>query len=180
MLTNADQQTRLVDRKWFNALWFQTTWFCVVLGRDDFLVVTVCLLAVHLLLVKAEAAELRLLALVGGMGMAVDAVLSATGIYQFDGDILVPLWLCALWLAFATTTTRSLSFLGSSPFLTAAAGAIFIPLNYWAGQRLGAVEFGLPLLTTLLIVSASWAVMLPVLYLLRPGLSTTETRGLLV
>lgn len=157
----------LVEKHWFNAIWFQTTWFCAVLGREAWLPLTAALLLVHLALVRDRLAEIQLMALVGGTGIAVDAALSILDIYQFGDGVVLPLWLCALWLAFAAATVRSLSFLAGRPALAALAGAIVIPLNYWAGQRLGAVEFPYPLTTTLLLVSLCWAVMLPVLYRLR-------------
>jgi len=161
---NTTEQQCLADKTWFNAVWFQTTWFCAVLGREDFLPLTLALLALHLVLVRGRAAELHLLIIVGGTGMLVDACLSSVGVYVFEGDVLLPLWLCALWIAFTTTTTRSLSFLGKHPAIAAMAGALFLPLNYWAGERLGAVEFGLPLTTSLLLMSVTWVIMLPVLY----------------
>ena len=42
--------------------------------------------------------------------------------------------------------------------------ALALPLNYWAGQKLGAVEFGYPLFFTLPLLAAIWAVILPTLY----------------
>lgn len=154
----------LAEVHWFNALWFQTTWFCAVLGRHELLPVIAALLGLHLVLVRDTGRELLKLSALAAVGISVDAGLSATGVYQFQGGALVPLWLCGLWLAFATTTTRSLSFLASRPRLTALAGAVVLPLNYWAGQRLGAVEFGYSLPITLAAMSATWLVMLPVIY----------------
>ncbi|HEY7775386.1 MAG TPA: DUF2878 domain-containing protein, partial [Kineobactrum sp.] len=136
--------THLTDKLWFNAVWFQTLWFCAVLGRDQLLAVTLGIIALHLVLVPRRLAELRQLAVLGGLGIAVDAGLSLSGIFVFPGGVLVPLWLCCLWLAFATTLGRSLAAFGPRPWLAALAGGIVVPLNYFAGSRMGAVEFGLP------------------------------------
>ncbi|MEQ9464827.1 MAG: DUF2878 domain-containing protein [Haliea sp.] len=157
---------QLSEKAWFNALWFQSTWFCTVLGRDDLLAVSLGLIGLHLLLVPRRRLEMRQLALLGGIGIAVDTGLSLIGVFQFQGGILMPGWLCCLWLAFATTPGRSLAFLGARPWLAALAGALVVPFNYYAGSRLGAVEFGWPLWQSLLIMALVWSILLPALYYL--------------
>jgi len=109
-----------------------------------------------------------------------DAILSAVGVFEFSGSVLVPLWLCCLWLAFAAVLGRSLAWLGVRPLVAAIAGAIAFPLNYWAGLRLGAVEFGYSLPATMAILAVTWAVVLPLMFLLTARLaavSDTEAGG---
>jgi hypothetical protein len=101
---------------------------------------------------------------VGGLGIAVDAALSFSGVYQFPGQVLVPLWLCCLWLAFAGVLGRSLAYLASRPLLCVLAGMVAFPLNYWAGQRLGAVEFGYSLPLTLAVLALVWGAVLPLMF----------------
>ena len=113
---------------------------------------------------------------VAAIGIGADAMLHITGVYQFAGNALVPLWLCGLWLAFATTLTRSLAFLGKRPWLAAVAGAVALPLNYWAGQRLGAVTFGYSLPVTLVVISLTWGILLPALYRLSALIDTATQR----
>ena len=156
--------TRLSEKLWFNALWFQTTWFCLVLGRETLLPVSGALLILHLALVRDTWAELLRLSTVAAIGISIDALLSYNGLFSFPGDVLVPLWMCCLWLSFATTLTRSLAWLGRRPIVTALVGAIALPLNYWAGQRLGAVEFPQTLALTLATMSVLWLVTLPLMY----------------
>ncbi|MDO8860334.1 DUF2878 domain-containing protein [Haliea sp. E1-2-M8] len=158
---------QLGEKPWFNALWFQSTWFCTVLGRDNLLVVSLGLIGLHLLLVARRRLEIRQLALLGGIGIAVDTGLSLVGVFQFAGGVLMPGWLGCLWLAFATTPGRSLAFLGARPWLTALAGGLVFPFNYFAGSRLGAVEFGWPLWQSLLIMALIWSLLLPALYYLQ-------------
>jgi len=165
----------LADTRWFNALWFQSTWFFAVLGREAFLPAILLMIALHLFLVRNTSRELLLLSSVAAIGIGADAILHVVGIYQFAGTALVPLWLCGLWLAFATTLTRSLAFLGQRPWLAALAGAVALPLNYWAGQRLGAVSFGYSLPVTLAVIAVTWGVLLPVMYRLS-ALIDTATR----
>ena len=165
-LANLTKQLRtlnLADRGWFNALWFQLTWFACVLGRDPWLALTLTMLALHFLLVQSARTELYNIAPVAAAGIATDTLLSAVGIFDF-GDRLVPLWLCLLWIAFATTLTRSLAMVGKYRLLAALVGGVGVPFNYAVGERLGAVSFPMePTVTTLVLVSV-WAVLLPTIY----------------
>ena len=163
--------TRAVDTLAFNALWFQSVWFCTVLGRERFLPLAIVLLLVHIWLCRDYRAELRQLAVVGGLGIAPDAVLSAVGVFQFSGGVLVPLWLCCLWLAFAAVLGRSLAWMARLPLLASCIGAVAFPLNYWAGLRLEAVEFGYSVPATMGILAVTWALLLPLMFVLTARLS---------
>jgi hypothetical protein len=153
----------IVEAGWFNAIWFQSLWFLTVLGRDPMLLGSIALLVLHLALVRKRRKEMELLATVAIIGITVDTGLSLANVFIFPHGSLIPLWLCCLWLAMAAALPRSLAFLQRHAFLPVLAGAVVIPLNYWAGARLGAVEFGYPLPQTLLVLSLVWALLLPVL-----------------
>lgn len=173
--TGSDVTRALAEKLWFNAIWFQAIWFCTVLGRDSLLPLALLLLALHLWLARGDwRGELRQLALVGGMGVAADALLSAAGVFQFSGGVLVPLWLCCLWLAFAAALRRSLGWLAAWPWLASVAGAIAFPLNYWVGQRAGAVEFGYSLPAILALLAVTWAILLPLMYRLGESRPTMQ------
>ena len=169
--------TAITETVWFNALWFQGLWFTTVLGREGLLPLALALLALHLVLVGDRWRELTRFAVVGVLGIAVDAVLSGAGVYHFAGDVLVPLWLLCLWFGFSAALARSLAYFSDKLLLAAGAGAVVFPLNYWAGERLGAVEFGLSLPATLAIVGLTWAVFLPVLYRLSSALPPVGPAG---
>jgi len=159
---------------WFNAIWFQSVWFCAVLGQDNLLPAIVALLIAHLLLSRSLDKELLQLSTIAFIGIAADATLSATGVYEFSGNVLVPLWLCALWIGFGATLNRSLAFFGKHPAVTVAVGAVGLPLNYWAGQRLGAVNFGYDLVPTLLVLAAVWSIVLPLMFKITAALDAQE------
>lgn len=171
---NRSWVSNLAESAWFNALWFNSIWFCAVLGREELVPVTAALLLVHLALVRDSSRELLQLSTLACLGISVDACLSAMGVFQFSNGVLVPLWLCGLWAAFAAVTGRSLSFLGNRPALASLAGAIAFPLNYWAGARLGAVEFGHPLVTTLAVMSLVWAIVLPLMFRLTALIANAD------
>ena len=145
-------------------LWFQSTWFSAVLGQNDLLPLTITLVVLHFLITENVVSEIRHAFLIGGIGISVDSVLSICGVFNFNNDALLPFWMCALWIAFSTTLTRSLSFLSYRPILAIILGALIVPLNYGVGERVGAVEFGLDTQYTFLTLSIIWAVLLPSLY----------------
>ncbi len=149
---------------WFNAVWFQSTWFSAVLGQNDLLLLTIVLVVLHFLITENFLTEIRHAFLVGGAGISVDAILSFYGVFNFGNDVLLPVWMFALWIAFSTTITRSLSFLSSRPMLAVILGALIVPLNYGVGEKVGAVEFGLDTQYTFLTLSIIWAILLPSLY----------------
>ncbi len=165
---------QLVDRFWFNALWFQINWFICVLGREDWLPLTVLFLALHFLLVDDLKTELKRLFPVALLGIMVDTALTLLGVFEFDSIITVPLWLIALWIVFATTLYRSLSKFGQNLWLASITGSLLVPLNYLLGSRLGAVNLPLSHLHTFLILMCIWGILLPALYkishILKPKL----------
>ncbi len=157
---------QLTEATWFNAIWFQLTWFAAVLGRETLLPLTAALILLHLALVPDRLRELRQIGLVALVGICIDAALSGLGLFDFAGSAVIPLWLCALWLAFATTLSRCFSFLADRPVLTVLAGALVVPLNYAIGAGLGAVELGYSMTGSFMILSLVWAILLPSLYML--------------
>ncbi len=161
----------IAETPWFNAIWFQSTWFCAVFGRNELLGLTASLLLLHFLLTRDWLGEVRHACVIGGIGICVDAVLSFFGVFSFDNDVLLPFWMCGLWIAFSTTLTRSLSFLNSRPTPAIFLGAIVVPVNYGVGERVGAVDFGVEIPQTLLILSLIWAALLPTLYLISSYIS---------
>ncbi|WP_241505934.1 DUF2878 domain-containing protein [Parahaliea mediterranea] len=156
--------TPLVERWWFNALWFQLCWLCAVLGREPLLAVLVALLVLHLALVRSAAQELLALLPVALLGAGIDSALSLAGVFRFDSAGPIPLWLLGLWFAFATTLNRSLDALRRRPWLAALLGAPAAG-NYLVGERLGAVAFDLGASATLLLLVPLWMVLLPALCL---------------
>lgn len=168
------RERALTERVWFNAIWFQTTWFACVLGRDGWLPLILTLLGLHFLLVANAPAELRRIAPIALVGIAVDTLLSVGGVFDFGPGIVLPSWLVMLWLAFATTLNRSLALLGRYRWVAAVIGGIVVPANYAVGARLGAVEFPLSPAVTALALVMIWALLLPMLYQLAHHLSGRE------
>ena len=124
------------------------------------------MIALHFLLVPDARDELKRLLPLVAVGVIVDASLSATGVFDVGDGVLVPLWLCALWVAFATTLNRSLAVFGRYRWLAALIGGIGVPFNYAVGAKLGAVAFPFDPVVTGIVLVAVWALLLPALYVM--------------
>ena len=153
-----------------NFVAFQAGWFACVLGAArgmPMLGPVVC--AVQLLAMLWASRRRRaflLLLLAGGLvGGAWDTLLSVLGLFRFDTAHhapLLPLWMLALWLIFASTCNSSLRWLQGRALLAAALAAVAAPLSYLAGQRLGALAMPQPALA-LGAQALGWALILPLL-----------------
>ena len=99
-------------------------------------------------------------------GVLLDGGLAAGGVlgYAAADPALppggAPLWILALWSAFALTLTRSLRWLVSSPARAGFTGLIGGPLAYSAAARLGAVEFRGTAYAATFLIAIGWGVAL--------------------
>ena len=162
----------------FNVVVNNLFWAGCVIGRYDFLwLVLPAILCYVALLVFRKAVLPNQLLVVICIGVIIDSVFTVSGIFQFEqNNLFLPLWMGALWIAFATTLPMSLKLLGRNAYVAAATGAIGFPFSYFAGEKLGAVSFSLPPSVTLLLVACTWAIALPLMYHLinRPRVIANE------
>jgi hypothetical protein len=77
------------------------------------------------------------------------------------GSVL-PVWMVALWAAFATTLNVSLRAYRHRYAVGAAIAAVGAPLAYEAGAALGALQW-VQATPALLLVAGGWGVLMPVL-----------------
>jgi hypothetical protein len=112
------------------------------------------------------APELKLVMLALAMGALWDSALVSSGWIVFTSGMLIdgvaPPWILALWALFATTLNASLGWLKNKLLVAALFGALGGPLSYWAGMRLGALQFAAPM-AALIALSIGWGVMTPLL-----------------
>ncbi len=149
---------------WGQAIGFQALWFNAVLGKNPWLLLGVALLITSVVFSPKRRDDLNLwpLALIG---LAGDAVLTATGVFNFDHT---PFWLASIWLGFVFTLNHSLHWLQNINVLAQAAiGAVAGTLSYLAGARLGAVELPYGLLASVVVLSAYWSLLLPAMVFMR-------------
>jgi hypothetical protein len=154
---------------WFNLanfVGFQLLWFSLIVFGNQALYLFLILIGLHLYFLKRPLKELTLILIVASLGALADSVLAIFGVFIFTpiAHILpIPLWLLALWVAFAATLNHSLSYLQQRPFIAAVVGAIGGPMSYFAGTQLGGIRFGLDSGVTWFILASLWLVLLPVI-----------------
>ncbi|NKB35170.1 MAG: DUF2878 family protein [Pseudomonadales bacterium] len=150
-----------------NLILFNLMWIGLVIGRESLILVTIPIVAIYAyILVREGKVKIHQLLLPACIGIAIDSALTLFGIFSFSGSSLIlPLWLITLWLAFATTLTQSLSFLGRNKIFSVVAGGIAFPFNYAIGERVGAVSFAEPYLLSLVIIGLIWMFVLPLLFI---------------
>jgi hypothetical protein len=75
---------------------------------------------------------------------------------------IAPYWILAMWALFSTTLNLSMGWLKSSRLLASFMGAVFGPLSYLAGRRLGAIEL-VNFSSSMIALAVIWAVVMPIL-----------------
>ena len=83
--------------------------------------------------------------------------------YSSPGPLpqFAPVWIVALWMAFAGLIYPALSILIGRPVTAALLGATMAPLSYFAASELGALELSVPNANALLAIAAQWGLALP-------------------
>lgn len=150
--------------KVINFLAFQAVWFVCVFSASEqlpwvgagaallFVVATLMVSATP----RADAILVTVAVLVGGLLDTLWGVLDMMRFAASPWGVIAPPWILGLWAAFAMTLNHSLAWLRFRYVWMGALAAVACPLSYYAGQRLGAVEWLKPW-WVILIVPASWA-----------------------
>ncbi|MEG0186899.1 MAG: DUF2878 domain-containing protein, partial [Stenotrophomonas sp.] len=112
--------------------------------------------------------ELRLLGVAVSCGLLVDGVAAASGaVHYAAGNTpgwLAPVWILALWAAFAMTLTVSMAVLQRHLRVAALVGLLLAPLAYLSAARgWSAVTFAEPRWQGVLLLGVGWAMALPLL-----------------
>ncbi len=167
-----------------NFLLFQLGWFACVLGGayDQALLgslIALTIIAYHCYRAPDAIKEGRLLLLALVIGLIFESIITAQGFAQYNNgqllDFIAPLWMILMWPLFATTLNLSMRWMkGLSLIIVAIIGALFAPLAYYAGNRLGAVSYD-DITISLLIIAMAWAVLLPVLVVMSSKLNGYNT-----
>ena len=153
-----------------NFIGFQLGWFACVLGAaygKTFLGLIAVLLIIALHLYRnSSLAELYLILTAMVIGFIWESLLVTSGWLSYglvaDSLVFAPVWLVAMWALFATTINLSMAWLKKRWLLASLMGAVFGPLAFIAGQKLGAVQF-LDRSLALLGLAIGWALLLPLL-----------------
>jgi hypothetical protein len=157
----------------YNVGWFACVYFAAI-GQAWVGVVAVAFVAAaHLLTVPAWRKEALTLLLAAIIGFCWESVLVWNGVLAYptspEGASFAPAWIVALWINFATTINVSLAWVKKRWWIASVFGAVGGPLAFAAGAGMGAVRFGDPVVTPL-VIGAGWAVLLPLFSLLAESI----------
>lgn len=154
--------------KVLNGVLFNISWFAVVVGNSivPAPIVVGVHLAIHFALMGRGRAELGLIACVSVLGVLMDQLLFALGVFVVDGQAtLPPVWLSCLWPIFATTLAHAFSGFQGRMVLSAVLGVLGGGGSFVAGTRLSEVDFADPFWGAVILASL-WAVMFPLLMMM--------------
>ena len=155
----------------FNFALFHIGWLACVVGAARDLTMlgsttAVLLIAVHLSRVTNFRAELYLILAAIIVGFTWETLLLSQQWLSYAGSSLgsslAPYWLVIMWALFATTINVSMAWMKNRWLLAVVMGAIFGPIAFIAGEKLGAVEF-LDNQRALIALSCGWAILMPLI-----------------
>ena len=126
--------------------------------------------------------EAGFIAAVCVLGFAVDGVMSGTGFLVYASPLtnlpwLAPVWIVGMWALFASAFNVSLAWLQGRPWLAFALGAVFGPLSYEAGARLGGVSFTADWWVSMAVLALVWGVVTAGLAAVATGLYQRELKN---
>lgn len=157
-------------RFWFNLLGYQAVWFAAVLGAArgwawPALVAAALFALVHFGVHGRRSTDARPLLCALAAGALMDGGLAASGWLAYSASVPTwpPLWILAIWAAFALTLDHSLAYLQTHPLAAVLLGAVGGPLAYLGAQRLEAVVFVAPDWRAIAALSLAWALVFPAL-----------------
>ena len=128
---------------------------------------------VHLRQARRPDLELGLVATAGAIGICFDSLIVAMGWVSYPSGqfspVLAPYWIVTMWMLFATTLNRSMAWLKGRSALAVVLGGIAGPASYYAGHKLGAIEFVDPM-AAFAALAIGWAAIMPLLMMLAERL----------
>jgi hypothetical protein len=168
-----------MKRKALNFVLFQAGWFSCVVGAAKGLpwlglLAVGLVVTTHLTISEKPHREGRLVIFAITIGLLFDSALVTSGWLAYPNGMpiagLAPYWIVAMWALFATTLNVSMEWIKSNLWLASVMGAVFGPLSYMAGQRLGALTF-INFNAAIIGLAIIWAIAMPLLVIVARRLS---------
>ena len=132
---------------------FNGIWFSAVVGRNDYLWLTIALVLVQVVYSqRIGKVHWTLVARLFAVGLLLEAISISLGVIDFVGGYF-PLWLALLWLGFAAMAPVALDWLAKKTWLALLAGAVSGPITYITG-----VEFGAAAIESTVITVVTYAI----------------------
>ena len=148
---------------------FEAAWFACILGVAHArplwgTAAVVAAIAWHVAISKRPATELALAGVLCAIGLVAESGALALGHVAYPAGQpvawLAPYWMVALWGEFAIALNVTLRWLRRRPWLAGLLGAVFGPLSFLGGVRLGGARFvDEPAALVTLVVM--WAALMP-------------------
>jgi len=154
-----------------NFIGFQVGWFACVLGAandKEFLgmIIALGVIIYHVINQGDSRKELKLILVALAIGLLWETWVLNLDILRYPSHpeslFWAPSWLVMMWALFATTINLSMGWLKGRWILALFMGAIFGPLAFIGGERLGAVVF-LDSTLTMITLSIGWGLLMPLL-----------------
>jgi hypothetical protein len=164
---DADGPTRA--RQVANLVVFEAAWFACILGVAHGhpawgTAAVVAAIGWHVAISARPARELALAGLLGGIGLVAESLVVAQGHVAYPAGQpvawLAPYWMVALWAELAIALNVTLRWLKRRPVLALVLGAVFGPLSFLGGVRLGGARF-VDETAALVTLAAMWALLMP-------------------
>ena len=154
-----------------NFIGFQVGWFACVLGAANDkellgMIVALGVIIYHIVTQGDSFKELKLVLIALAIGLIWETWVLNLDILRYpshpDALFWAPSWLIMMWALFATTINLSMAWLKGRWVLSVFMGAVFGPLAFIGGERLGAVVF-LDSTLSIIILSVGWGLLMPLL-----------------
>ncbi|KHT40017.1 DUF2878 domain-containing protein [Pectobacterium brasiliense] len=140
------------------AIAFDLYWTLVVLFRERGLFLWLALAILACLMLSPAHRLYALLLAAAGSGL--DAFWVWTELIDFNGDVLLPLWMVALWLMFATVWTELTRTTTLPVWLLTLMATLGGPVAYIIGERLGAMTFLKPDMIVGSWMASGWLILM--------------------
>jgi hypothetical protein len=154
-----------------NFIGFQVGWFACVLGAANDkellgMIIALGVIIFHAVTQDDSRKELKLVLVAVVIGLFWETWVLNLDILRYpshpDALFWPPSWLIMMWALFATTINLSMGWLKSRWALAVLMGAVFGPLAFIGGEKLGAVVF-LDSTLSIITLSVGWGLLMPLL-----------------
>lgn len=153
-----------------NFIGFQVGWFACVLGAANNMPligssIAILLVIHHLYRQSFALTECYLILVAMIIGFIWETIVLSQNILFYPSSemaVFAPYWLVMMWALFATTINVSMGWLKQRWILAVVLGAIFGPMAFLGGEKLGAVVF-VDSIATVLVLSSGWAILMPLI-----------------
>jgi hypothetical protein len=127
----------------------------------------IALLIVHAVSWKQPFAEVSVIIMAGIIGACVETINVALGFYEYGTptfqNALLPTWIITIWFVTGATIRHTLHWLSRHLYLSSMMGALLGGLIYFAGSKLGVIQFRGDSNRFLFLAILLWALAFPLL-----------------